>query len=78
MEVKSNLSVSQIFNFLKNRGYKIKSFYHRLPPSEEMLVSEPEIKVWGFTATKGDEAQSEDNLYLKVFEKEMKELLNNL
>ena len=43
-----------------------------------MLLSEPRKELHTFTATKEGEIQSENTLYLKVFEKEIKELLRGL
>lgn len=78
MRIEMDLPQSKIIEFLKKQGYKIESFRQYLPPSEEMLVSENELLKWSFCALKEGETPSSDKDYLKVFEREMKELLNNL
>ncbi|QDZ64556.1 hypothetical protein EVD20_21750 [Elizabethkingia bruuniana] len=69
---------SDIISFLQIEGYEIKAFIQKLPATEEMLVNEPKTEVYTFTATKQDEKQSENTLYLKVFETEVKKLLKTL
>ena len=75
MKITMDLSQTQILEFLNQKGYRIEAYRLYLPPKEEMLISEPELTKWTFTATKDSEPQSEENLYLKVFEKEIKRLL---
>ncbi|HAT3998573.1 TPA: hypothetical protein I9Y90_000055 [Elizabethkingia anophelis] len=78
MDIKMNIPQGDIISFLQMRGYEIKGFVMVLPAEESMLLSEPRKELHTFTATKTDEEQSENTLYLKVFEKEIKELLKGL
>ncbi|AQX86533.1 hypothetical protein I6H88_04330 [Elizabethkingia bruuniana] len=78
MEIKMHIPQSDIISFLQIEGYEIKAFIQKLPATEEMLVNEPKTEVYTFTATKQDEKQSENTLYLKVFETEVKKLLKTL
>ncbi|MBE9391943.1 hypothetical protein IQN75_00755 [Elizabethkingia anophelis] len=78
MEIKMHIPQSDIISFLQMEGYDIKAFVQKLPATEEMLVNEPKTEVYTFTATKQDEKQSENTLYLKVFETEVKKLLKTL
>jgi uncharacterized protein YpmS len=75
MEINMNIPQSDIISFLQMKGYEIKGFVQVLPATEEMLLSEPRLELHTFTATKAGEIQNEENLYLKVFEKEIKEIL---
>ena len=75
MKIEMDLSQPRILDYLAKKGYEIKAFRCYYPPKEEMLISEPELTEWTFTATKDSEPQSKENLYLKVFEKEIKSLL---
>ena len=75
MHARAEMSQGQIIRFLQSQGYEVKGYYLNLPAQEGLLVSEPAISRWTFTATKDSEPQSEENLYLKVFEKEIKGLL---
>lgn len=75
MKIEMDLSQPKILAYLAKKGYEIKAFCCYYPPKEEMLISEPELTEWTFTATKDSELQSEENHYLKVFEKEIKNLL---
>lgn len=75
MEIKLTLPQIDVINFLQKKGYEVKAFTLVLPATEEMLLSEPRTEIHTFTATKPDENQSEENLFLNVFEKEMKEFL---
>ena len=75
MKIEMDLSQPKILDYLAKKGYEIKAFRCYYPPKEEMLISEPELTEWTFTATKDSEPQSKENLYLKVLEKEIKSLL---
>ena len=75
MKIEMDLSQPKILDYLAKKGYEIKAFCCYYPPKEEMLINEPEFTEWTFTATKDSEPQSKENLYLKVFEKEIKRLL---
>ena len=75
MEIQMTIPQTEIFQFLQSKGYEIKGFPIHYPATEEFLISEP-YQIWHtFTATKQDEAQSNENQFLKVFKKEIKELL---
>lgn len=78
MKIEMDLPQTKILEFLAQKGYQIEAYRQYLPPTEEILTSEKEWVNYTFVAVKENEAPSENNLYLKVFEKEMKELLNNL
>ncbi len=75
MEIKLHIPQTEIFEFLKNRGYEIKGFPIHYPAVEEMLVSEPAHTWHTFTATKGDEEQNTDNQFLEVYKREITESL---
>lgn len=78
MEIKMHLPQLDVIRFLQEKDYEVKAFSYVIPATEEFLISEPLLLVNTFTATKPDEKQSEETLYLKVFEKEIKELLKEL
>lgn len=77
MEIKLNLPHESIFAFLQKKGYEIKPwlycFYDETFPNGISYYES-----WTFTATKPDESQSEETLFLTVFEKEIKEILNKI
>lgn len=77
MEIKLNLPLESIFAFLQKKGYEIKPWlYCYKDESFPNGISHHES--WTFTATKTDESQSEETLFLTVFEKEIKEILNKI
>ena len=78
MEIKLTLPQLDVINFLQKKGYEVKAFTFTVPPTEEILVSEPGYTVNTFTATKEGERQCYDTLYLNVFENEIKEFLNEI
>ncbi|HCZ8394610.1 hypothetical protein [Elizabethkingia anophelis] len=78
MDIKMNIPQGDIISFLQMRGYEIKAFVQVIPAEESMLITEPRKEIHTFTATKENEEQIENTLYLKVFEKEIKELLKGL
>ena len=78
MEIQMHLPQVDIINFLQKKGYEVKAYTLVFPATEEMLLSEPRTEIHTFTATKPDENQSEENLFLNVFEKEIKEFLNEI
>ena len=75
MEIQLTIPQTEIFQFLQSKGYEIKGFPIHYPATEEFLISEPSHTWHTFTATKQDEEQSNENQFLKVFKKEIKELL---
>lgn len=76
MKIEMDLSQTQILEFLTRKGYEIKAYRLFHPANKDFLVDEPQMVQHTFTATKENEAQSEQTLYLKVFEKEFKKQLN--
>ena len=78
MEIQMHIPQIDVINFLQKKGYEVKAFTLVLPATEEMLLSEPRTELHTFTATKPDENQSEETLFLTVFEKEIKEILNEI
>lgn len=78
MEIQMHIPQLDVINFLQKKGYEVKAFTLVLPATEEMLLSEPRTELHTFTATKQNEKQSEENLFLNVFEKEVKEFLNEI
>ena len=77
MEIKLTLPHETIFAFLQKKGYEIKPWLYRFC-DETFPGGKTYHEKWTFTATKPDENQSEENLFLNVFEKEMKEFLNEI
>lgn len=78
MEIKMHLPQTFVFDFLNNKGYEVKAFSIDFPEEDGFLIYEPASKLYTFTATKKDEEQSLENLYLKVFEKEVKDFLKSI
>lgn len=74
--LKANINMSQkeVIEFLNQRGYDVKSWLWKYE-DETFTGGVTQNEFWTFTATKDGEEQSEDNLYLKVFEAEARELL---
>ena len=78
MKVELELSQPRILDYLAKKGYRVEAYHLVMEAQEEMLVSEPKMSEWTFTATKDGEKPSEENIYIKVFEKEIKGLLNSI
>ena len=78
MEIQMHIPQLDVINFLQKKGYEVKAYTLIFPATEEMLLSEPRTELHTFTATKPDESQSEESLFLNVFEKEIKEFLNEI
>ena len=78
MEIQMHLPQIDVINFLQRKGYEIRAYSIFYPAVEEFLLSEPSTTLYTFTATMQNEKQSKENLYLKVFERELKELLKDL
>lgn len=74
MYIKMNFSFTEICDFLAKKGYTVKSWLWRYE-DETFLGGISYNESWTFTATKDGEEQSEENLYLTVFENEIKKLL---
>ena len=77
MEIKMTMPQMDIIAFLQKKGYEVKAFSYVLPATEEFLISEPQLQVNTFTATKPEEKQCEKTEYLNVFEKEIKAFLSD-
>ena len=77
MEIKLTLPHETIFAFLQKKGYEIKPWLYRFC-DETFPGGKTNHEKWTFTATKPDESQSEESLFLNVFEKEIKEFLNEI
>ncbi len=77
MEIKLTLPHETIFAFLQKKGYEIKPWLYRFRDTS-FPEGESVIDKWTFTATKEDQNQSEENLFLNVFENEIKHFLNEI
>ena len=77
MEIKLTLPHETIFAFLQKKGYEIKPWLYCYQ-DESFPAGKTYHESWTFTATKPDESQSEENLFLNVFEKEIKEFLKDI
>ena len=73
MHARAEISQGQIIKFLQDQGYEVKGYYLNFPAQEGLLVSEPAVSRWTFTATKEGEKQSNENIYTNVFEREIKD-----
>ncbi len=78
MEIQMHIPQLDVINFLQKKGYEVKAYTLVFPATEEMLLSEPRTEIHTFTATKPNENQTEENLFLNVFEKEIKEFLKDI
>lgn len=78
MEIQMHIPQLDVINFLQKKGYEVKAYTLVFPATEEMLLSEPRTELHTFTATKPNENQSEENLFLNVFENEIKEFLKDI
>ena len=78
MEIQMHIPQLDVINFLQKKGYEVKAYTLVLPATEEMLLSEPRTEIHTFTATKPNENQTEENLFLNVFEKEIKDFLKEI
>lgn len=75
MKIEMNIPQSQIFEFLQKRGYEIKSWLWQFT-DETFPGGITSHEIWTFTATKTGEIQSRENIYTKVFDREIKDVLN--
>jgi len=75
MEIKLTLPYESIFAFLQKKGYEIKPWLYCYE-DDSFPAGKTHHEKLTFTATKPDESQSEENLFLNVFEKEIKHFLN--
>ncbi|MBN9312910.1 MAG: hypothetical protein J0I53_07645 [Chryseobacterium sp.] len=74
MEIKMHLPYEDIFRFLIGRGYEVMPWLWKYE-DETFPGGTTQHESWTFTACKDGEKQSEKTLYLKVFEKEIKDFL---
>ena len=77
MEIKLTLPHETIFAFLQKKGYEIKPWLYCYE-DESFPAGKTYNESWTFTATKDGQNQSEENLFLNVFEKEIKHFLNEI
>ena len=77
MEIKLTLPHETIFAFLQKKGYEIKPWLYCYQDDSFPAGKTYHEKVT-FTATKEDQNQSEENLFLNVFEKEIKAVLKEI
>lgn len=75
MEIKMHLPYEDIFAFLIKKGYEVMPFLWQYE-DETFPGGKTQFETWTFTACKLGEEPGEDNLFLSVFEKEIKDLLN--
>lgn len=71
MKIEMTIPQSDVFDYLKNKGYEIKTFLWEYE-DETFPNGVTTHQSWTFTATKDGESQSEGTIYTSVFEKEMK------
>ena len=78
MEIQMHIPQIDVINFLQKKGYEVKAYTLVFPATEEMLLSEPRTELHTFTATKPDENQSEETLFLNVFKKELQNMMKEI
>ena len=78
MEIQMHIPQLDVINFLQKKGYEVKAYTLVFPATEEMLLSEPRTELHTFTATKPDENQSEETLFLNVFKKELQNMMKEI
>jgi hypothetical protein len=76
MKIQMTIPQGDIFNFLQQRGYEVKSWLWTFT-DETFPNGITTHQSWTFTATKPAEPQSENTLYMAVFEREMKTILKD-
>ena len=77
MEIKLTLPHETIFAFLQKKGYEIKPWLYCYE-DDSFPAGKTHHEKLTFTATKPDESQCEETLFLNVFEKEIKEVLKEI
>ena len=77
MEIKLTLPHESIFAFLQTKGYEIKPWLYCYE-DESFPAGKTYHEKVTFTATKYGQNQSEETLFLNVFEKEIKEFLKEI
>lgn len=76
MKIEMTIPQGDIFNFLHERGYEVKSWLWTFT-DESFPNGTSQHESWTFTATKPAEIQSEETIYMTVFEREMKCILKD-
>lgn len=74
MYIKMNFAQTKILDFLSKQGYTVKSWLWQYEDTT-FPNGTTQHESWTFTATKGNEPQSEANIYTTVFEKEIRKAL---
>lgn len=77
MEIKIRYPHESIFAFLQKKGYEIKPWLYCYE-DDSFPAGKTYNESWTFTATKDGQNQSEETLFLNVFEKEIKEFLKEI
>lgn len=65
----------KVINFLQMKDYKVESYLQKFPAEKGFLIDEPATEHWTFTATKEGETPSDENIFTKVFEREVRACL---
>ncbi|OBW40826.1 hypothetical protein AB670_02777 [Chryseobacterium sp. MOF25P] len=77
MKIEINFTQSEIFEFLQKKGYEIKSWLWEFT-DETFPNGIASHESWTFTACKTGENQSEENIFIKVFDKEIQQILKQI
>lgn len=77
MEIKLTLPHETVFAFLQKKGYEIKPWLYCYE-DESFPAGKTHHERLTFTATKEGQNQSEETLFLNVFENEIKEFLKEI
>lgn len=75
--IELQLPHESIFSFLQSKGYQVKVWKWKFQ-DETFPGGITNYENWTFTATKEGEDQNEETMFLKVFEKEIKQILKEL
>ena len=77
MEIKLTIPHESIFAFLQKKGYEIKPWLYCYE-DDSFPAGKTHHERLTFTATKEGQNQSEETLFLNVFEKEIKDFLKEI
>ena len=77
MQIKMNFSYEEIFEFLQKKGYTIEPFLWQYE-DETFPGGKTHHEKMTFVAVQNNAKPTEDDLYLTVFEKEIKLLLSGI
>lgn len=72
---KTTMDQQTAFNFLQSKGYRVKEWLWKFQDTT-FPNGTTNHEVWTFTATKNDEKQSEETLYKRILENELKKLFS--